>query len=175
MGLAKSNVYTYFESREHVLLELTYQEWSGWLGEAELALLDPKLRGRAAAVARALAESFLARPRLAKLAAVVATVLERNVSEEAIASFKLRGLSLGIRAGAMLHAALPALPLETCQRLLTPTFALVAGLWPMCHPPPAVARVLEREEFAPHRKDFATELAFALELLLRGALAADHG
>jgi len=172
VGLCKSNVYTYFDSREHILLELLHEDWSAWLADTEVALVKLGRPGDAASVARVLTQAFVARPRLCELASVVTSVLEKNVSEDAIAEFKTRALSLGIRSAAMLHAALPALDLELCAWLLKPTFALVAGLWPMAHPPPAVAKVMERPEFAIHHTDFERELGRSIELLLRGALQA---
>ena len=171
VGLSKSNVYTYFESREHILLELLHEDWQAWLTDAEMSLLASDVRGDPAKVAQVLTEGFVARSRLSQLASVVTSVLEKNVSEGAIAEFKMHALSLSIRAAAMLHAALPALSLEACGSVLKPTFALVAGLWPMAHPPAAVARVLERPEFALHCTDFEPELRRSLEFLLRSALA----
>jgi AcrR family transcriptional regulator len=170
VGLCKSNIYTYFESREHILLELLHDDWSAWTADTEVALVKLERPADAATVAQLLTRSFIARPRLCQLASVVTSVLEKNVSEDAIVEFKTRALSLGIRAAAMLHATLPALELELCAWLLKPTFALVAGLWPMAHPPPAAAKVMERPEFAVHITDFERELGRSLELLLRGAI-----
>src|SRR2546423_10649979 len=41
VGLAKSNVLRYFESREAVLLELLDMAWRDWLGRLATALSDP--------------------------------------------------------------------------------------------------------------------------------------
>src|SRR2546421_4060846 len=66
VGLAKSNVLRYFESREAVLLELLDSAWQEWLAglDQDLAVVDPNAppaqRGGQRAVV--LAPSLAARP-----------------------------------------------------------------------------------------------------------------
>lgn len=171
VGLSKSNVYTYFESREHILLEVLYDEWSSWMEQTELALAPLVGKNDPGSVAEVLTSGFLARPRLCELASVVSAVLENNVSEDAIADFKTRTLGISVRAAAILHAVLPSLTFEACGWLMKPIFALLSGLWPLAHPPPAAARVMARPEFAAHCIDLEGDLRRSLTAVLRGAVA----
>ncbi len=149
-GLSKSNVYTYFESREDVLLSLLFEDWQTWVSEAEVAMAPLAGRDDPAAVATILAERYLAKPRLCELMSVLSSVLEQNVSADRIATFKRATLPLGIRMANMLHVALPSLPFDRCVWVLKSLIAQVAGFWPLLNPPPNVAEVLAQPEFALH-------------------------
>src|SRR5215468_5430021 len=85
VGLAKSNVLRYFESREAVLLELLDDAAHGWLDELARTLrkrIDPSapVDERCAEVAAVAAATVAARPVLCELVAASGAVLERNVS-----------------------------------------------------------------------------------------------
>ena len=93
VGLAKSNVLRYFESREAVLLELLDRAVQAWLAELsdELAAdVDPRLpateRGDqlAAVVSRSLARHTV----LCDLVGAQVGVLEHNVSAEVVVRYK---------------------------------------------------------------------------------------
>lgn len=149
-GLSKSNIYTYFESREDVLLNLLFEDWVEWVGGAEIALVPLAGSDDPAAVAKVLTERYLATPRLCELVSVLSSVLEQNVSAERIETFKRSTLPLGIRMANMLHVALPSLPFDRCVWVLKSLFAQVAGFWPLLNPPPNVAEVLAKPEFMLH-------------------------
>src|SRR3954451_8766472 len=86
VGLAKSNVLRYFETREAVLLELYDATWTAWLDRLD-GLLPPADapgdgRQRYERVAAAMSGSLVADPLVCELISVSASVLERNVSPE---------------------------------------------------------------------------------------------
>jgi len=149
-GLSKSNVYTYFESREDVLLSLLFEDWQRWVAAAEVAMVPLAGRDDPDGVAKVLSERYLAEPRLCELMSVLSSVLEQNVSEERITTFKRATFPLGIRMANMLHVALPSLPFDRCVWVLKSLIAQVAGFWPLLNPPPNVAAVLAKPEFALH-------------------------
>ena len=98
VGLAKSNVLRYFESREAVLLELLDSAWQEWLTglEADLgAAIDATApaAGRGDQLAGVLAASLAARPVLCDLLSAQAAVLERNVSPQVAAAYKRAALA----------------------------------------------------------------------------------
>ena len=149
-GLSKSNVYTYFESREDVLLNLLFEDWETWVAGAEVAMVPLAGSDDPGAVATVLSQRYLAQPRLCELMSVLSSVLEQNVSEARIAKFKRATFPLGIRMANMLHVALPSLPFDRCVWVLKSLIAQVAGFWPLLNPPPNVAAVLAKPEFALH-------------------------
>lgn len=132
VGLAKSNVLRYFESREEVLLEVLMRSAAGCIAELDeawraedldTAPLPERIEGFAAAYARVAA----ARPDLLDLLAAQAAVLERNVSTDAIVRFKRAALA-GIETMAgVLTRAVPELgdgAPAVCSTILTLSGAL---------------------------------------------------
>lgn len=97
VGLAKSNVLRYFESREAVLLELLDDFLERWLAELA-AELDRAIdtrdapEVRAARLAETLSDSLADRPVLCDLFGAQGGVLEHNVSVEVIKKHKRSAL-----------------------------------------------------------------------------------
>lgn len=166
--MVKANVYRYFETREAVLLALLEDELTAWAA----AFLREHARPRTAkleVLVRRLARSLAERPLLCALVSALPSVMERNLSEEAIRGFKTTSLTLMREASTALVDICPALDATAYARLLYDAMFVVTGLYPHAYPTPAAARVLEDPAFAPFRKDFAVELERLLQAL---ALAA---
>ena len=91
VGLAKSNVLRYFESREAVLLEVLARlsrEWVDHYGAVAQVPPDGTVGERIAAVSATYARTAVKYPRLLGLLAAQAAVLERNVSTDVVLRFK---------------------------------------------------------------------------------------
>src|SRR5690348_8770113 len=93
VGLAKSNVLRYFESREAVLLELLAEDAGRFreeVAESLPALVDPSAAAaaRVRTVAVGLAEAFHRHPVLCELLDAQEAVLERNVSTDVALRYK---------------------------------------------------------------------------------------
>jgi AcrR family transcriptional regulator len=98
VGLAKSNVLRYFESREAVLLELLDDFLGRWLAElaGELAAgieAHPAPEVRAGQLAEILSQSLASRTVLCDLFGAQGAVLERNVSVEVVKRHKRASLT----------------------------------------------------------------------------------
>ncbi len=170
-GLAKSNVYRYFGSREEILLEILVDDEQSWVGELERELAPLAGSGDVDAVAATLARTIAARPVTCMLISVVANVLEHNTTPEAVARFKGRVLELTIRIRNALHAALPALPHDQTEALLRYLHALIAGLWPMANPAPLAGALMEQPQFRGMCTELEPDLRGALAALLHGLAA----
>ena len=181
VGLAKSNVLRYFESREAVLLELldaASREWlvrlGGELAEAAAPAEGggdgPRARGdRLAAV---LATSLAARPVLCDLVSTQAAVLERNVSTKVAAQYKYASVeTLGELAG-LAARQVPELGEQDAIRFAAGAIVVSGALWTHAHPTAAMLTVYEADpSLAAMRPDFADALRQMLEVLLSGLLA----
>jgi AcrR family transcriptional regulator len=151
VGLAKSNVLRYFDSREAVLLELlarSVQEWVAHL-EAELPGAVRRRAGfdrRAAQLAAAVADSLVERPVLCDLMSTQSAVLEHNVSVEAVTRHKLAGLEQAEVLSRLMRAALPELGEDGAWKYLIAVWLMTAALWAHARPPQAVLEAYAADE-----------------------------
>lgn len=178
VGLAKSNLYRYFESKEAMCLQLMQDAHDAFLAEVVAALEALPAPSPPDVVGAVLAAHLARNGRLCALAAIASSVLERNVGPERIVAHKTWYLGGGLHLLAALGRVRPEL-LDADPtrgfRFLRAAYALVMGLWPAANPPAAVAEVLAGQPMlAPLRIDFERDLRDGLVVLLRG-LAAEVG
>jgi AcrR family transcriptional regulator len=187
VGLAKSNVLRYFETREAVLLELYDATWTAWLDRLDALLPDADadadaegteppvaeggLRARYERVAAALTDSLVADPLVCELVSVSASVLERNISPAVARRYKLSAMANTDRMAAQLRRSLPELSPDGAWRAAAGTLLSIGGVWPLTNPSDAMLCVYEDPELARYRLDFPTALAEILSVILAGCLA----
>ncbi len=170
-GMAKSNLYRYFESREAVLLSLLQEEWRGWERDAVASLRtlgkSPR-RDRRVVVAEALAAVTAQRPLMCRLNSVLPTVLEANISPATAAEVKRAAATLLERIAEAMESALPETDRQAHVEVLRHAFTYMVAAWPLAHPAPAVTEALALPELQWLRHDFRQDLTRLLTLLLRG-------
>jgi AcrR family transcriptional regulator len=164
VGLAKSNVLRYFDSREAVLLELLDSLTRELLEQltTELPRAVSAKGGyerRAEQVAGVLSRSLAERPVFCDLLSAQAAVLEHNVSVEAIASFKRRGIAHAKTLVRLVNDALPELTEDEAWRLVLGALLMTSALWSHGTPPQAVLDAYEQDpELSAMRLEFSTTL-----------------
>lgn len=171
VGLAKSNIYRYFESREAILLEVLRDDWREWIDEMVEGLSRVRGKRRVEKLAALVASSCAARPRMCTLVSAMSSVLEQNVSAETVRAFKLGAMEDGLRLAAAFQQVVPELSLEQHVELLRLGYSFIAGLWPSSNPPPVVQEVMQDPALAPLKHDFERDLERGVLLLARGLLA----
>jgi AcrR family transcriptional regulator len=137
VGMHKSAMLRYFETREEIFLRLTANGWREWSAalRQQLGALPPG--ADAAAVAEAFAGSLVARPMFCDLLAQAPLNLERNVSIESVRSFKLATLSEVSAISRELSRLLGLTEQEAVDVIATAT-SLAGALWQMATPGPQV-------------------------------------
>jgi TetR/AcrR family transcriptional regulator len=173
-GFTKSNVYRYFESREAVLINLHLGELAAMTDAVEARLAACEVADIEGAV-EAMTKSFLERPRLGRLLSILASVLEENVSREAIIATKRESRANMMRLVTALNRILPNLSPEECGWTWTVTTLFVVGLWPAAHPARAVVEVLAAEEFCQLRLEPERDVKRGVLTILRGVIAESVG
>lgn len=168
--IAKSNVYRYFESKEVIFLHILYNDELEWAADLERKLAGYVASNKLEAVADVLAKSIAERLRLSALMAVMASVLEKNVTEDSVLWFKTSIHKVMSRIAGAIHAAVPKLSADQASLLLRCVIVFVSGLWPIAHPPPVVAKVLKRPEFKYAKPEFDRDLAPIIVFLLKGMI-----
>jgi AcrR family transcriptional regulator len=177
VGLAKSNVLKYFESREAVLLELlsaATEECRAAFAEELAAVADPGAApaDRGDALIAAFAAALAARPVLCDLLSAQAAVLEHNVSAELALEYKRAAVANFTALTGLVHRYLPELGEDDAGRFTASALVLAGALWTHSHPAPAVVAAYEADPaLALLRIDFTTSLRDVLEVQMAGLLA----
>jgi AcrR family transcriptional regulator len=172
-GIDKSALLRYFETREQIFLELTAREWPSWVQALHDGLdgTAPGSAGAADLVADVVARSFGDRPLFCDLLAHTPLNLERNVSPEAVRSYKLISLESVGEAAAVVHRVLPDLTDEECLEFISAVASLAGSLWQIANPLPALAAMFAADPaLALACVDLAPRLRRTAEILLAGLI-----
>jgi AcrR family transcriptional regulator len=168
VGIHKSALLRYFETREQIFLELTAEAWRNW-AEALHAGLDAAASGSAGLVADVFARSFGDRPLLCDLIAHTPLNLERNVSPGAVRRYKLTSLGAVNEAAALVQRVLPELTLAECGEFVATLASLAGSLWQIANPVPALAELYASDPaLAQACVDLMPRLRRTAEILLAG-------
>ena len=181
VGLAKSNVLRYFESREAVLLELLDSAWREWLAQLDGDLARSVDAGAPVAVrgdqlATAIAASLTARPVLCDLISAQAAVLERNVSPKVAAEYKRAAIADVTALGRLMLGCVGGLGEHDAFRLAAATVMVAGAVWTGTQPSAAMLAAYEADPaLASMRPSFTAALREVLEVLISGLLARSPG
>jgi len=177
VGLAKSNVLRYFDSREAILLELLDDFLADWLRDLEQDLAagidaDAAPQDRAHRLAEVISASLAARPVLCDLFGAQGGVLEHNVSVEVVTRHKRTSLALLDTLAGLVRRHLPEIG---DARLFGLMSLVVAGAVSSYVPPPpsVVAAYAADPALAALNLDLREALEVALTSALLGVLPRD--
>ncbi|TRW99325.1 TetR/AcrR family transcriptional regulator [Paracoccus sp. M683] len=174
VGLAKSNVLRYFETREAILLELLSAELKSWAGVLDdlPVTAGGTQRQRIDHLASMVTDSLTARPLLCDLASAQAAVLERNVSMTVVLSHKLAVRAVVERVADTFRRHLPELTREDALQAISVVLLMTAAAWPHSTPTQAVLDAYKAEpRLAELHLGFADYVRGTLEVFLSGILA----
>lgn len=138
VGLAKSNVLRYFDSREAIFLEVLDEEFGAWLSGLQQRLGRPKPRKakyiNEIRFATAMAESIVASRLFCELLGSMAGVLERNITGEFARDFKVRATQNTIAVADLVAHHLPWLDRQFTIFFGEAALTLTAGMYPFSVP-----------------------------------------
>ncbi|MFJ8487020.1 TetR family transcriptional regulator [Streptomyces sp. NPDC094038] len=170
VGMHKSAMLRYFETREQIFLNLTAEGWQDWS-----ATLRTRLAERPGAgpdeVAAIVARSLVTRPFFCDLLAQAPLNLERNVSLESAYAFKTVALGEVAALAAVLREHLGITETAATDVVATAT-GMAGALWQMAAPGTRLRELYEsRPEPAHAVVDVEPRLARILAALLNGMSA----
>ncbi|MFF0695129.1 TetR family transcriptional regulator [Streptomyces tendae] len=176
VGLAKSNVLRYFESREAILLELLDRAWQQWV--ACLPALaragidqDAPVSRRTEQFAAVVASSLAHRRILCDLLSAQAGVLEHNVSPQAAARYKRAAVANVAGIAALARRHLPELG-DSAPQLTAAMIMTVGAVWTHARPSAAMLAAYEADpSLTAFKLDFVTALQEMLATLTAGTIA----
>ncbi|MET9880969.1 TetR family transcriptional regulator [Actinacidiphila glaucinigra] len=170
VGLSKTNVVRYFETREAVFFELLNRSLAQWIEQLP-ADLPPAGTVGPEAVTDAIARSLARRSLLCELLSSLGSELERNISTESAREFKIAHGRLLSELAELLAQHIAPLPRPAARELVSLTVVYTAGLWPFAYPSEAVAEAQRDPELADTRVDFAERLGRTLHIAAAGLLS----
>lgn len=170
VGLAKSNVLRYFDSREAIFLEVLDEEWDAWLDEVEAALTATPTSDEVE-VATTIATSLIRRRLMCELISGMAGVLERNIPVAFARVFKARATAHTGRLANLVRARVPVLDEAAALHFARSVLVMTAGLWPHANPADAVAQVMREMGAPPAAEVFRVGLTEGLVNQLVGLVA----
>ncbi|MFJ5678332.1 TetR family transcriptional regulator [Streptomyces sp. NPDC093097] len=174
VGMHKSAMLRYFETREEIFLRLSGNGWVEWSQDVRGRLADEGAasgEARISVVASTLADSLVARPLFCDLLAHTPLSLERGVSFAAVRSFKVRALAEAESVGAALCRSLPLTPRQAGNVVATAT-AMAGAMWQMAAPGTELRRFYEDTPELTHALiDVGPRLTDILAALLHGYCA----
>jgi AcrR family transcriptional regulator len=169
-GLAKGTIYLYFRTKEELLLAVLEQQLRAWFDEVDVQLQQAQdsHAGSITHVAQIICASLEARPAMARLLAILHSVLEQNIELEAAVRFKQMLLKHLTRTGALLEACLSFLQPGQGAHVFLQAQALIIGLQHLADPSPIVRQALAEPGMDIFEVDFAREFATTFAALLYG-------
>lgn len=176
VGLAKSNVLRYFESREAILLELldrATRQWLTELAEQLPAKIDPHgtVRQRGDQFAATLAQSLTPHRVLCDLLSAQAGVLEHNVSVDVAARYKRAMIDNFTALTELVHRQLPELG-DDGWKVCGMAAVFVGALWAHAKPSASVLAAYDADPaLSVMHLDFPIALEETLATLIAGTIA----
>ncbi|MCT2586947.1 TetR/AcrR family transcriptional regulator [Actinophytocola gossypii] len=149
VGMHKSALLRYFETREEIFLRVAQADWEDWAA-AMTGALAPLAPGSVAEVSAALARTLAERPLLCDVLTHAPLNLERNVSMDAVRAYKRAAHAATVEVMAAARRVLPELSEEDALDLVGATCMVAASLWQVTHPPPLLADLYEHEPGLEH-------------------------
>jgi AcrR family transcriptional regulator len=139
VGMHKSAVLRYFETREQIFLRLTAEGWREWSAALRAKLERIGGSPTAKTVASAFSTTLAGRGMFCDLLAQAPLNLERNVSLEAVRAFKLVTHNEVDGIVKVMRRLLPGLTERDCIDVIATATSVSGAFWQMANPGPDVA------------------------------------
>src|SRR6201998_4743131 len=173
VGMHKSAMLRYFETREEIFLRLTADGWREW-STALRAELEEFAAPGPTAVAEVFAGTLAARGLFCDLLAQAPLNLERHVSLDAVRAFKLTTLTEVDAIVAVLRRLFPGLTERDGIDVIAAATSLSGAFCQMATPGPEAAALSRSDPRLAHAiVDVGPRVARLLEAMLKGMLATD--
>jgi AcrR family transcriptional regulator len=171
VGMHKTALLRYFETREDIYLRLGVDAWRDW-SDVVVAKLKALATGDVDGIAATFGNTLSERPFLCDIFIHASLNLERNVSVENLFGFKLAAhTSIKAMANA-LRVVLPDIPESDAEEIVGSVSAVSAALTQIVHPPPSAAQLYaEHPELAFGYTDFAATMARFMVTMILGTRA----
>ncbi|WP_106815738.1 TetR/AcrR family transcriptional regulator [Microbacterium timonense] len=149
VGMHKSAMLRYFETREEIFLRIGADEWVSWSAEV-VARLAAEAPHNPQAVADILAGTLSPRAMFCDLLAQAPLNLERNVSVDAVRRYKLVTRAQVDAIVDAMRRCLPSLTAEQGVDVIAAMTAMAGAFWQIATPGPEIAELYRSDERLSH-------------------------
>ena len=171
VGMHKSALLRYFETREQIFLLLTAEDWREWSAALRAKLERASGSPTAETVASAFAGTLADRGMFCDLLAQAPLNLERNVSLEAVRAYKLVTHHEVDAIVEVMRRLLPGLTEQDCIDVIATATSLSGAFWQMGNPPPEVAALYRTDPRMSHALfEIQPRVRRTLTAMLKGTL-----
>ena len=171
VGMHKSAVLRYFETREQIFLLLTAEDWREWSAALRAKLERASGSPTAETVASAFSSTLADRGMFCDLLAQAPLNLERNVSLEAVRAFKLVTHHEVDAIVEVMRRLLPGLTERDCIDVIATATSLSGAFWQMANPPQEVAALYRSDPRMAHAVfEIEPRVRRVLTAMLKGTL-----
>jgi AcrR family transcriptional regulator len=147
IGMHKSALLRYFETREQIFLKLTAIEWDSWGPDIMSALASATTPAQ---IAAAFARTLVSRPFFCDLQAHVPLNRERHVSLESVREFKLVTHHWVDQIITSLRRSAPGMTSEQALDIIATATSLAGAQWQMANPGPEAAALYRSDPRLAH-------------------------
>ena len=132
-NFTRPTIYKYFSTKEEILLKLLSTDLDTW---SKTLITSFKLNTiyTTKQISKIWAKSYSAQTRLLELCSILFTIIEKNVSLEALADFKASIFNSINPVYELISQLYPKADLARIYYFLTIQQSVVLGLYPMCNP-----------------------------------------
>ncbi|MDT5368256.1 MAG: hypothetical protein QOC62_2687 [Mycobacterium sp.] len=171
VGMHKSALLRYFETREQIFLLLTAEDWREWSAALRAKLERASGSPTAETVASAFSSTLADRGMFCDLLAQAPLNLERNVSLEAVRAYKLVTHHEVDAIVEVMRRLLPGLTEQDCIDVIATATSLSGAFWQMGNPPPEVAALYRSDPRMSHALfEIEPRVRRTLTAMLKGTL-----
>ena len=171
VGMHKSALLRYFETREQIFLLLTAEDWREWSAALRAKLERASGSPTAETVASAFSSTLADRGMFCDLLAQAPLNLERNVSLEAVRAYKLVTHHEVDAIVEVMRRLLPGLTEQDCIDVIAAATSLSGAFWQMGNPRPEVAALYRSDPRMSHALfEIEPRVRRTLTAMLKGTL-----
>jgi AcrR family transcriptional regulator len=171
VGMHKSALLRYFETREQIFLLLSAQDWREWSAALRAKFERASGSPTAEKVASAFSSTLATRGMFCDLLAQAPLNLERNVSLESVRAFKLVTHAEVDAIVEVMRRLLPDLTERDCIDVIAAATSLSGAFWQMANPPPELATLYRSDPRMAHAVfEVEPRIRRTLTAMLKGIL-----
>jgi len=170
-GLAKSNVYRYFSTREEIFLTIYMSLVSAWSEDLLQFYRALPISATSEKFADGFVKVTLNHEDMLSLCSVLFVSLEKNSSVDQLREFKRLSIKICSNHYDELKRVYPKMSFDDVVLLLKLIHSGMAAFWGSAQPNKGLKKVLEEEEFQSVAHHFTYDMKKAIQVYVRGILS----